>query len=125
MVNGLLDTNVVIDLLRAWPPALDWLADSQGLGVSSPVWLEVLQGAPNKAEQRRAYELLTRFALIEPLPTDFAWAIQAILKYGLSQHILGMDALIAAPCARLRIPLYTHNLKHFVPMLGDLVRKPY
>lgn len=25
----------------------------------------------------------------------------------------------------LQLPLYTHNLKHFAPLLGDLARQPY
>lgn len=25
----------------------------------------------------------------------------------------------------LQLPLYTHNLKHFTPLLDDLTRKPY
>ena len=36
-----------------------------------------------------------------------------------------LDCLIAAPAFRLQLPLYTHNLKHFTPLLGDLAQKPY
>jgi predicted nucleic acid-binding protein len=36
-----------------------------------------------------------------------------------------MDALIASAAYRLRVPLFTRNLKHFQPMLGPLVQKPY
>ena len=33
-MNGLLDTVVLVDLLRAYPPALDWLAGQEQLGIT-------------------------------------------------------------------------------------------
>lgn len=33
--------------------------------------------------------------------------------------------LIAAPSARLKIPLFTRNLKHLVPLLDALAVEPY
>lgn len=35
------------------------------------------------------------------------------------------DCLIAAPAQRLGVPLYTRNLKHFSPLLGDLAVMAY
>lgn len=53
MAAALIDSNIVIDLLRKYPPAENWLrSQRETLGVSRVVYLEVLEGAENKAEQR-------------------------------------------------------------------------
>lgn len=125
MVTGLLDTAVVVDLLRSYPPAHDWLARQPRLGVVPVVWLEIIQGAEDLRAQKRAVELLRHFERVDVEPVDFDWAIRQALRYRLSHSVDVMDCLIAAVASRLELPLYTRNLKHFVPMLGSLVRKPY
>jgi predicted nucleic acid-binding protein len=45
MVAGLLDTSVVVDLLRQHPPAEQWLQQQGQLGVTRIVWLEIIEGA--------------------------------------------------------------------------------
>ena len=44
---------------------------------------------------------------------------------GLLDTAVVVDLLITAAARRLALPLYTPNLKHFVPLLGDLARQPY
>lgn len=63
--------------------------------------------------------------MISNVPDDHEWAIKQMLRYHLSHNVGAFDCLIAAPAYRLRLPLYTHNLKHFAPLLGDLARRPY
>lgn len=46
MLAGLLDTAVVVDLLRSYKPAEAWLATVHAqLGLSPVVWLEIIDGA--------------------------------------------------------------------------------
>ena len=124
-MTGLLDTAVLVDLLRAYPPAPDWLSRQAPLGVSPIVWLEVIEGAEDKRAQVRAIKLLQRFERVEVLTADFDWAIQQALRFKLSHNINMMDCLIASTAHRLNLPIYTSNLKHFQPLLGDLAQKPY
>lgn len=35
------------------------------------------------------------------------------------------DCLIASVAYRLKVPLYTHNLKDMTPIIGNLAVKPY
>jgi predicted nucleic acid-binding protein len=58
MVSGLLDTSIVVDILRGYAPARSWLAPLSDLGITSVVWLEVLEGADNRQEEQRAVKLL-------------------------------------------------------------------
>jgi predicted nucleic acid-binding protein len=60
-VNGLLDTAVVVDLLRGHLPAQAWLLDQAPLSLTPIVWLEILDGARDLQAQRRAVEVLQRF----------------------------------------------------------------
>lgn len=125
MVTGLVDTDILIDSLRQYPPAHAWLSKQIGLGVVSVSWIELLQGTTNKIGQRKAFELLRKFERIDPEPQDYDWAIQALSSFHLSHNLMGFDALIAATSHRLQVPLYTRNVKHFTPLLGSLVQKPY
>lgn len=125
MVTGLLDTDILVDLLRLHPPAQTWFAAQNQLGVVSIVWIELLQGATNKTAQLKALRLLRALPLVEFEQGDFEWAVQTLLKYHLSHSLMGFDALIAAVSYRLQVPLYTRNLKHFTPVLGNLAQNPY
>jgi predicted nucleic acid-binding protein len=125
VVIGLLDTAVLVDFLRAYPPAGDWLHRQAHLGVSPIVWLELIEGVEDKRDQARALQLLQLFERVDILPVDFDWAIQQALRFRLSHNIDMMDCLIASTAYRLNIPIFTSNLKHFRPLLGDLVQKPY
>ncbi len=125
MVAGLLDTTVVVDLLRLYTPAHNWLAQQGQLGVSAIVWLEVIQGIQNKATQLKAVKQLNLFEQIDPTPADFEWAIRQALRFKLSHNSSAMDCLMAATSYRLQIPLYTPNLKHFTPLIGALAQRPY
>jgi predicted nucleic acid-binding protein len=124
-VTGLLDTAILVDLLRAYPPAGAWLSAQDQLGVSPAVWLELIEGAGNLREQARAVELLRHFEKIEMAPEDFDWAIQQALQFRLSHNVDMMDCLIASASQRLGLPLFTRNMKHFQPLLGSLAQKPY
>ena len=87
--------------------------------------MEVLQGARNKVQQGRALRFLERLELVELTQTDLEWATQQLIQFSLSHNADAFDCLIAAPCQRLNLPLYTRNLKHFAPLLPTLAQKPY
>ena len=125
MVIGLLDTNILVDILRLYQPAVNWLSNGGELGVSAVVWLELIQGAENGHDQRKALKLLEHFERFEPDAADFRWAIGQLTKFSLSHNVSGVDCLIAATPYRMQLPLYTQNLKHLAPLLGKLAQKPY
>jgi predicted nucleic acid-binding protein len=126
MVNAVLDSSVLIDVLRNYPQALEWIAGRYAdYALTSMVWLEVIQGAPNIQEQQRSIKLLRQFEKLETLTVDFDWAITQLIRFNLRYNVELEDCLIAAPAHRLQIPLYTRNLKHFTPLLGTLAISPY
>ena len=125
MVSALLDTSVVVDLLRKHPPALTWLKGQSSLSLSAIVWLEVLEGVQNRRARALAVRTLKDFERVDPIKADFDWAVARILQFRLSHGVDAFDCLIASASYRLQLPLYTSNLKHFAPLLGDLAQEPY
>jgi len=127
LVTAFIETNVVIDLLRSYSPALAWFS-AQGqvtLGITPIIWMEVITGTDNKAKRQRAAQFMVQFEMHYLTQTDLDWSMQAQMRYELSHGVGAMDCLIASVSHRLQLPLYTHNLKHFAPLLGTLAQKPY
>ncbi len=125
MVAALLDTAVVVDVLRGFPPAVDWLGHQGHLGVTTVVWLEIIESAPNRQAEQAALSLLRRFERVATTAEDMDWAIRQLLRFHFSHGLDAMDCLIAAASHRLSVPLCTRNLKHFTPLLGNLAHAPY
>ena len=126
MVTALLDTSIVVDALRNYPPAVSWLANNKTqLGVTQIVRFEVVEGALDKAGEQRALTLLNDFELVELTPSDLAWAFEQMVRLHLSKNVDTFDCLIASTSYRLQLPLYTINVKHFTPLLGALAQRPY
>ena len=124
-MDAILDTTVVIHLLRRYSPALSWLSTQQTYGISSITWMEVMQGTTNKSNQAQAKHILGQFEHVYPIVHDQQWAMDQLERFQFSHHIGMNDCLIASIAYRLNVPLYTHNLKHMKPMIGRLSVKPY
>lgn len=126
MVKGLIDTSIIIDLVRGFPDAQTWLEHRDDvLGTTHYVWLEVIQGAQNKQKQKAAVAILSDFTLVETTSEDVSWAVKNLLITRLAHHVDAFDSLIAATAHRLQVPLYTRNLKHFSPLLNTLAQRPF
>jgi predicted nucleic acid-binding protein len=125
MIDAVLDITVVLHLFRKYPPAINWFNNQQRYGVTSITWLEVMEGASNKANQARCKNLLDQFDTLYLTSADQQWAMQQLEHFQFSRHIGRDDCLIAPVAYRLQLPLYTHNLKDLTPIIGNLAVKPY
>jgi len=125
MVTAFVDTNILVDVLRGHPTARPWLQKQSVLGITPIAWMELVEGAENRADQRSIVRLLTQFEIVYLTEADMKWAMEQLIAYELSHGVGMMDCLIASVCHRLQTPLFTHNLKHLTPLLGDLAQKPY
>jgi predicted nucleic acid-binding protein len=123
----LLDTDVLIDILRGFPPAVAWINSPPVAPVGLPgmVALELLQGCRNLAEQQRAETLLRRFLLHWPTAADCARALADFTTYHLSHDLGIMDALIGETAVGLGLPLATFNVKHYGVIPGLRTVQPY
>lgn len=123
-MDAIVDTTVVIHLLRRYKPALAWFNNNQVYGVISTTWLEVMEGATSKANQAQAKGILAQFEMLYLTPTDQQWGMNQLERFQFSHHIGMNDCLIASVAYRLGLTLYTHNLKDMTPMIGKLAVKP-
>ncbi len=61
--DGLLDTNIFIDISRRYAPALNWLQNNQLVfTVSSFTRMELILGSRNKPEQEKIMMMLQSYA---------------------------------------------------------------
>lgn len=122
----ILDTDVLIDVQKARPQALAWLA---GLGevpvVPGLVVMELIQGAQNAQQVRQALQLVAPLPVVWPTEADCARALSDFASFHLSHGLGLLDALIAA-CARGRAAtLCTFNAKHYRVVSGLVTEEPY
>jgi predicted nucleic acid-binding protein len=125
MVSAIVDSAVIVDLLRGYTPAILWINQQNNIAVTSIVEMEVLQGALDKRHLLRAVKQLNEFDKLDMRQSDLDWATQQLRTYRLSHQVSMMDCLIASVGFRLEIPVYTRNLKHFRPLIGRLALRPY
>jgi predicted nucleic acid-binding protein len=125
VVARLLDTSIVVDLLRAYPKAVEWFETETGLSIPRAAILEVLEGAQDSKRQRQAIQLIKRLEYTEHTEVDLINATAMLSRFGLSHGVDAFDCMIAATSQRLNVPVLTRNLKHFRPLISDLAISPY
>ncbi len=126
MIAGIADTSILIHLFRNNPAAKEWIRSQHDLAITPISWLEFMYGAPGKSGQIRCLQLMQQFTIEYLSSSDQAWAMQQFLHYRLSHGVSLTDCLIASVAYRLQAPIYTDNVKDFLPLLGSkLVVKPY
>ncbi|KAF0248812.1 MAG: PilT protein domain-containing protein [bacterium] len=106
----LLDTDVMIDILRGYLPAVNWLAGLLEVpGLPGFVVMELISGCPNKAEVKKLQKSL----------------LDVFVKYKLNNGLGIMDALIGECAVGLGATLSTFNLKHFKVIPSLKTEQPY
>lgn len=124
----LLDSDVLIDLLRRYPPATEWfdaLLDDQDLAVSGYVVMELIQGCRNKAEQERVQRELASYGVVWLSPLDCGRALDVFATYRLSHNAGLLDVLIGQTAVALGLPLHTFNQRHYSFIPGMQTIQPY
>jgi predicted nucleic acid-binding protein len=123
----LLDTDVMIDLLRQYPPAVTWLNSLGAEEIILPgfVAMELIQGCGDKAEQQELERELRAYGVVWPSPPVCNEALSVFASYYLSHGLGILDALIGQMAVSLNVNLCTFNQKHYsvIPDLNTL--QPY
>jgi len=124
----LLDSDVLIDLLRKYPPATEWfsaLHEDEELVLSGYVAMELIQGCRNKAEQDRMRRELGVCRATWLSPTDCDKALEVFSTYRLSRNAGMLDVLIGQTAVSLGEPLHTFNQRHYSFIPGIQTVQPY
>ena len=125
-IISVVDTTVLIHLLRDNQIAINWVEAQPKLSMTTISWMEVIYGSNGKQGQKRSLNLFIQFDLLFLTEVDQQWAMQRLLAQRLSSGVSITDCLIASVCHRLQVPLYTHNVKDMTRILAPtLVIRPY
>lgn len=122
------DTNILIDALRGYPPSVQFLQDSakaDTVGCSRVCEVELLLGSPSRTLRRPVERLLKSLVVVTPTQGDFDHAVTLFKPLSLSHGVEFFDCLIAASALRLGVAVYSRNVKHLVPIAGLKVLPGY
>lgn len=124
---ALVDTDVMVDILRQHPPAIAWLTSlgAEPIQVPGFVAMELIQGCASHKEQRNVERTLGTHAVVWLSPDDCRDALVVFSRFHLSHNLGLLDALIAQVAISIGAPLLTFNTKHYSAVPGLNVVRPY
>jgi predicted nucleic acid-binding protein len=123
----LVDTDVMVDVMRRHGPAIAWL-DSLGaevIGIPGLVAMELIQGCRNRQEQNELERFLRPYQRYWPHQADCDRAFDDFAAYRLSHDLGVLDALIAETAVGLGVQLVTFNSKHYSVIPNIQIAQPY
>jgi predicted nucleic acid-binding protein len=123
----LLDTDIMVDVLRGHPPAQEWLKNAAGqeLGLPGLVLMELLQGCQNTRQQKALQKRIKDFPLFWASSQDCTRALADFSAFHLSHQLGIFDALIGETAIGLGAELATFNTKHYSVLSGLKLVQPY
>lgn len=123
----LLDTDVMIDVLRGYPPAVAWLRSLSGPAPGLPgfVVMELMAGCPDSKAQNDLLARLAPFRVHWPTSADCDRALATFAAGHLSHGLGLLDALIGECAVGLGASLCTFNARHFGAVPNLRIERPY
>lgn len=125
--NWLLDTSILVDLLHGRYSAREWI-DSLAVEaryISVVTAVELYAGCANKREQQKLARELDLYQIVWLDERMSERALNLYRSLRLSHGVGFLDCLIAATALEKNFVLATLNLKHFKPIAGLVVKRPY
>jgi len=123
----LLDSDVMIDILREYLPTLRWLrtVSDEEFGLPGIVALQLMEGCRDKRAMQRLQKQLGPYRVYWPTEQDCDRALAAFSRTRLSHRIDLTDVLIGECAVGLGVPLCTFNVRHFRAVAGLTTEQPY
>lgn len=123
----LIDSAILIDQLRGFTPAHDWLNRLQRdeAAISMVSSAELITGCRNKLEQTAVEKSLATYQMLWIDEPTSQIALSLYRQFFLSHNNGFFDCLIAATALRHQIVLATINDKHFRQIPNLQLLRPY
>ena len=122
----LVDTDVLVDILRGHPSGIAWFASLDALpAVPGLVVMELLAGCSDEREARRVDTLVGPLPLIWPTEADCLRALATFRARRLSHGLGLLGALVAACAVGADATLYSFNAKHYAAVADLAIEQPY
>ena len=120
------DTDILIWVQRGSEKAARLIEKDQDKYLSIQSYMELLQGAKNKAHHKYVKDFICDFDFsILPLSENIGHrALIYVEEYALSSNMRAGDAIIAATAVERNLKLVSSNTKHFRPV-QELQLKPF
>ena len=121
------DTDVMIDVFRDYPPAVEWirtLANEEFI-LSGFVVAELIQGCGNRQQQEKVRQTLSRVQKVWPSAGTCESALDLFAEFHLSHRLGIIDAFIGQTAVDMGIPLHSFNAKHYTCIPQLIVVEPY
>lgn len=127
MTNYLVDTDVLIDVGRKVPEALNTfqkMLDTGRVNISQMTQMELIIGCRNKIELKKLNQFLDDFEII-PIDSSISTIAKDLLQeYRLSHNLLIGDSIIASTAYARNLQLVSKNQKDYL-FLKDLILCEY
>ncbi|MCR4317423.1 MAG: PIN domain-containing protein [Planctomycetes bacterium] len=122
----LIDTDVMVDIMRGYEPAISWIRGFElKPGLPGFVALELMNGCRNKKEMSDLQKILSRFRIHWPGEVDYSNCIEHFPEIRLRDGIGPLDILIGETAVGMDATLCTFNEKHFASIPGLQLLQPY
>lgn len=128
MAEPIVDTSVFVDLFKRRPEADAYIGTrlrSGRLALHAAVTAELIAGLRDRAEIKQFDTLTSHTRVIFPTEADWTLALRLCRTHARSSGVDWVDCLVAATAIRLGVPVATINEKHFRPIRGLTVIRPY
>ena len=123
----LIDTTILVNVLRDNSQAITWInsVPIQKRWVSVATYFELLAGCRNRKEQRLVAREMGHYHLLLLTEAISSTALSWFTRFHLSHGIGFLDVLIGATALHQGAISATLNMKHFTPLPGVRVERPY
>lgn len=125
--DRLIETTILVDVFRDKPEAIAWVNSLplQGRWVSVITYFELLAGCRNRREQRTVAREMRNYRLLLLTEDISRTALSWFERFPLSHGVGFLDSLIGATALHQDLTVATLNTKHFEPLPGIRVERPY
>ena len=125
MAQFLVDTNLIVDVLRGYKQSADFIDTLPNANISVITWYELIEGVENLDQLRSLNKYLSGFEVIQVSEEISQRTLELMHLFNLPYGLKHDDALIAATCVEYGFTLLTLNLKHFKFIDGLTAVSPY
>ena len=122
----ILDSDVLIDLIREQPASTAWLEGLPELPHAAGfAAMELVAGSQSAKELRDTQTFLSAYALAWPSEAEMAHALTDLMPLRLAHGIGLLDTVIAATARGRKETLVTFNVRHYRHVPGLVTLQPY
>ena len=123
----IVDSDVMVDFLRGYPPAIKWLQANRDEEIMLPgfVVMELVQGCRTKSEQKALEKRLKNYGIIWASADTCNEALSVFANAYFTHHLGLLDAIIGQMAVEQNCPLYTFNRRHYEGVPNLKIIEPY